>query len=175
MITPRNVDTAQSVTARVASGQSLKPGQLVKLTQGSAKGEQPTVTAVSTADLDDLSSGKQLVGVVDYITPLETDVDFQSTDPVSKLSDATMVDTTIPAGALVNVWFNKPILGLHSSLIDATYFANVREGDRVGYHAANKNYKAFDATGAATSGEENLVGVVYRVDGPEVTVIFSRI
>lgn len=171
MITVRNAETCQSVSARAGQA-NLKPGMVVKFAAGAASGDQPTVVAVTAADLDAATAGTITLGIVDYVQPDSLDTDF-TIDPATQV--LTPVAKTIPNGAQVNVWMNKPIIGYHKDDLDASLDpATVREPQKVAFLVANGMPAAFNAA-AVDTGAENYMGFVYRVDGPEVTLLFASL
>lgn len=166
MITVRNQSVALSVSARTGAATTLKAGMVVKFAQGAASGDQPTVVPVVAADLSD---PKVVKGIVDYITPDSQDVDFDVTTATLALSPIAVV---IPAGAQVNVWLGKLVIAYHESLLPAGFkAANARESDKVSFDADTGLPAAYNAAGA--DGTQTPVGMVYRVDGPEVTFIIT--
>lgn len=168
MITVRNRDTALSLSAR--AGAVLKPGQVVKFAAGAASGDQPTVVAVTAADLDAAAAGTLTIGIVDYVQPDSQDVDFDVNVVTQGL---TAQAKTIPSGAQCNVWTNKPVIAYHSSVLDASLApATVREPQKVAFLVSNGLPAAHNAA-AVDTGAENYMGFVYRVDGPEVTIVFT--
>jgi hypothetical protein len=160
MITVRDRSAAISFSARTGEA-GLVAGMLVKFVAGSASGEQPKVVKATGADMADATVKK---GIVDYIQPDSLDVDFDINVVTQAL---TAQAKTIPLNAQVNVWMGTIVLGYHESLLPATLKpAVVREPAVVGFDGAtNLPALAVDA--------EIDNGFVYRIDGPEVTMVFS--
>ena len=169
MITVRNADLALPVSARTGAA-DMKPGMLVKFAAGAASGDQPTVVRAVAADIDSWKAGALTLGIVDYNKQDSQDVDFDVNVAAQTL---TAQDNTIPQDAQVVVWLGKPVIAYHSSMLEASLApATVREPQAVAFLASTSKPTAYN--GAATNtGEENYVGFVYRVDGPEVTIAFS--
>lgn len=165
MITVRNQDQALSLTAR-AGAAGLKPGMLVKLAQGAASGDQPTVVAVSAADIADVTVKKF---IVDYIPSDSQHVDFDIAPATQVL---TALDTSIPNGAQVNIWSGTVVIAYHDSLLPTGFkAADVRESAKLAFDADTDLPAAYNAAG--TDGTEVCVGYVYRVDAPEVTFVVT--
>jgi hypothetical protein len=165
MITIRNAKTAQSVSAR-ASTADLKPGMIVAFVAGAANGDQPKVRKATIAEIADATV---LKGIVDYI-PADSDaVDFTIVPATQVL---TPVDDTIPLDAQVNVWFNKPIVAYHESKLPAGLKPTTqREGTKVAFDGDTALPAAYNAGGA--DGTQVIMGMVYRNDGPEMTIVFT--
>jgi hypothetical protein len=156
----------------------------VKLVQGTARGEQPRVQKVTTADLDALTAGtfQGIMGIVDWSPSDSLAVDFRTAGgPSATLAGYAVESDVMPYDAAdiakcaqVNVWFNKPVIAFYSNKLDASLAPTVaREADVAGFIVGTGLIAKYNS--GAVTGEENPLGVVYRVDGPEVTVIFTKI
>jgi hypothetical protein len=164
----RNPEMAhnRAAIAKVA----LKNGMVVKLVQGTAKGEPCQVDKVVSADLSDASIVK---GIVTWVPDNDLTVDFILTPANETLTLSTDTDnnTDIAAGTPVLFWYNKPVVGLHSSMVDASInFATVREGDKIAVKETTS------VIGLYNSGDTTLdvaVGVVYQHEGAELTILLS--
>lgn len=163
MITIRNADLAQSVSAR-ASTADLTPGMVVAFVQGDASGDQPKVRKATTAELTDATVQK---GIVDFIQPDSQDVDFN----YNVVSQAlTPIAKTIPQGAQVNVWFGTLVIAYHDSLLPAGLKSTtIRETAKVAFDSTTALPAVYNGAGA--NGTNGYVGMVYRVDPVEVTLV----
>lgn len=166
MITVRNEDTANSVSAR-AGAASLKAGMLVVLAQGAASGDQPTCVKATAADIADQTVRKF---IVDYEQKDSLDVDFDIDVTDSSL---TVEAKTIPNGAQVNLWYGDIVIAYHESLLPTgAKAADLREGtQKIGWDADTGLPAKYNSAG--TKGEKVALGVVYRIDGPEVTMLVN--
>lgn len=167
MITVRNQSVALSVSARTAAATAFVPGMIVKFAQGPASGEQPTVVAPLAADMSD---AKVLKGIVDFVTADSQDVDFTLNPATQAL---VLLSEVIPAGSQVNVWLGKLVIAYNEANLPAGFkAANVREGTTQ-ITFSNTTQLPAPFNGAGTDGTQIVVGAVYRVDGPEVTMIIT--
>lgn len=173
MITVRNTDDARSLTVR--AGEALEVGMLVKLAQGAAAGAPPAVVKALQADLADPTV---MVGVVDFIVDDSEAVDYlihSSDETVMDLNSGADATFKIPANAQCNVWWNQPEVGfdIHSTAI--ADLSTVREPAAVTVDALTSKITlvTFDATTGAPN--EEVLGLVYRNEGPEITVILTAI
>jgi hypothetical protein len=169
LVTIRNPEMAhnRTVVAKVA----LKNGMVAKLVQGTAKGEPCQVDKFASADLSDASIVK---GIVTFVPDNDLTVDFILNPANEALTLNTGADdnsTDIAAGSLCVFWYNKPLVGYHSSMVDASLvFSTAREGDKI----AVKETTAI--VGAYNSGDTSLdvaVGTIYEHEGAEVTILFQ--
>lgn len=166
MITVRNADTVQSVSAR-ASTADLQPGMIVAFVQGTASGEQPKVRKATAAEIIDATVMK---GVVDFIPDNNEFVDF---DVNTVTGGLTAKSDVIPVDSQVNVWMGPCLVIAYSDdvLPSGLKSATVREASKVGFDG-DTAFPGVYASGA-TDGLQSAKGMVYRVDGPEVTLIVS--
>lgn len=166
MITVRNPSAALSVSARTAAATAFVPGMIVKFAQGTASGDQPTVVAPLAADMSD---AKVLKGIVDFVTADSQDVDFTINPATQAL---TLLSEVIPAGSQVNVWMGKIVIAYNNANLPAALQGGtVREATTVTFSNATQLPAVYNAAG--TDGSQVVVGMVYRVDGPEVTMIIT--
>jgi hypothetical protein len=171
MITIRNADTTLSLSARTATA-DLIAGMIVAFVQSTASGDQPKVRKATIAEISDPTVVK---GIVDFIVDDSLAVDFdislidQSLSPTVNIHNANMV---IPLNAQVNVWLGKVVIAYHSSNLPAALKSGtVREGMKLSF-AGGTNLPALYASGGV-DGSQTPVGMVYRVDGPEVTMLIT--
>jgi hypothetical protein len=165
MITVRNADNAHSIAAR-AGAAGLRPGMVVKFAQGAASGDQPTVVKAVAADMSDATV---LKGIVDFVQHDSQFVDFTVNQVTQVL---TAVDDTIANGEQVNVWMGKIVIAYHDAdLPTLLKSATVRESAKVAFDA-DTSFPAEYLTGQ-TDGRQVATGMVYRVDGPEVTLLLN--
>jgi hypothetical protein len=160
----------RTVFAKVA----LKNGMVVKLVAGTAKGEPCQVDKITKADLADPSVVK---GFVTYIPDDDLAVDFILNPTNSSLSINAGIDNTldIPAGAACVFWYNKPVIGLHPSAMDASIdMATIREGDKVAVNAANGKIGLLVDT-ATDANRDEYFGTVYEHEGAELTILCPTI
>jgi hypothetical protein len=170
MITIRNPRDARAVT--VIAAVDLRVGEVALLVQGDSAGEPPKVRKASAAELADATLIK---GVVDFIVDNDEAVDF-TRDPASvgSLALNTGDDNTviIPAGSACVIWHGHPIIGFHSSAVDASLdFATAREGLRVAFSSVSSRLVAYN--GAGDDGADVYMGTVYQNEGPELTVMLN--
>lgn len=166
MLTVRDYRLAQSLTARAKTGASLKPGMVVVMEQGASSQDPPVVSKATVEDIGDATVQKF---IVDYLQPDSLDVDF-TWDPSTY--GLTPENVVIPDEAQVNIWSGKIVVGYHdSALPTALQSANAVVADKVGFSTATGFPAKYDAAGAA--GEDTYFGYVYRVDGPEVTMVLD--
>jgi len=174
MITIRNPNKCQSLT--VVAMSALVNGQLVKLVQAASTGDPAGVASPLVADYEDATVVK---GIVYYVPDNDQAVDF-TVDPndssltVNAGSDNTR---TIPSGSLCTFWFDKPIIGYHSSAFTVTagtaISTSTREGAKVAF---NRNDHLLDTYDAADTDESDVFhGVVWSNDGAELTVLFTAL
>ena len=172
MITIRNPDACQSRT--VIAGEAMTVGQVVYLAQAATKGDPCKVMLAGATELGDPTVVK---GVVAFVPDDSEAVDFTiSTDGLDTLtvnagSDGT---TAIALGALCTFWYDKPVIGFHSSAVDAALdFAVIREGGKVAFDGDSSKLADYNAGGV--DGTEDFMGVVYQHEGAEITVAFTSI
>lgn len=171
MITVRNPEDAHART--VFAGEDLEVGMVVKLVQGTNRGDPCSVVKPDAADLKDPNI---LLGIVDYHVDDDLAVDFQRNVQTQALTRNEDGDNTyeIPKDSPCVIWYNCPVIGFHRSTVDASLaalFDTVREGTLVDF-AASAKLAVFDA-----DPEEGNVakGVLYEHEGAELTVIFHKL
>jgi hypothetical protein len=169
MVTIRNANMCDARTVVATAG--LKAGMVVKLTQGTAKGEPCQVALCSTADLADVTLVK---GIVTYIQDNDLAVNFILNPANEVLTVNTGSDEvlSIPTGALCVFWYNSPVLGAHSSALDASInMATIREGAKVAATGVTGLIALYTGAGATAS----YLGTVYQHEGAELTIICNGI
>lgn len=170
LVTIRNPEMAhnRTVIAKVA----LKNGMVVKLVQGTAKGEPCQVDKIIAADLSDASIVK---GIVTFVKDDDLTIDFILTPSSEALTLNTESDNSqdIAAGTPCLFWYNKPLVGYHSSVVDASLvFSTAREGDKIAVKETTS------IVGKYASGDTTLdvaVGTIYEHEGAEVTILFQAL
>lgn len=168
LVTIRNPESAANRT--VVADEALKNGMIVKLVQGAAKGDPCSVAKITSAS--DLTDASIVKGIVTFIPDNDLTVDF-ILDPTNEgLSLNTGADnsTDIPEGALCVFWYNKPVVGIHSAMVDTSLvYATAREGDVVAVEESNALLAALDSGVGSTS--SHAVGVIYQHEGAELTIL----
>lgn len=173
MFTVRNSDHALSLSARTATA-DLKAGMIVAFVQNTSTvaGEQPLVRKATLAEITDPTIQK---GLVDFIVEDSLAVDFdislvdQTLSPTTNAHNATPV---IPLGSQVNVWMGKLVVSYHSADLPAALLPTaVREGARVAFNNTTNLPAIYNSGGA--DGSQTPVGIVYRIDGPEVSMLVT--
>lgn len=163
MITIRNEDKALSLSAR-ASTADLVSGMVVVAVQGAASGDQPKVRKATAAELADVKVQKF---IVEYDAPDSNEVDFDINVVTQGL---TPIAKTIPQNAQVNIWMGTLVIAYHETLLPAGFkAANAREAAQVAFDGDTNLPAAYNAAGS--DGTQIVSGLVYRVDGPEVTLV----
>lgn len=171
MITIRNPNEARART--VVASEALEVGMIVRVIQGTAKGEPWQVRKAVVADLDDLGVK---IGVVDFIPDSDLTIDY-IIDPVTKaLSLNTGDDNSykIPSGSLCVIWTEKPIVGYLKPALSAegqSEFATAREADLVTLVDASSKPGFYDAAGGTE--DTSVIGMIYQHDGPEISIEFT--
>ena len=164
MITIRNEDKALSLSAR-ASTADLVSGMIVVAVQGAASGDQPKVRKATAAEIKDVKVQKF---IVEYDAPDSTEVDFNINTVTQGL---TPIAKTIPLNAQVNIWMGTVVIAYHESLLPAGFkAADAREASPVVFDS-DTNLPAAYSAGGSTDATDTVEGFVYRVDGPEVTLV----
>lgn len=169
MVTIRNANMCDGRT--VVAGAGLKSGMVVKLIQGTAKGEPCQVGVASTADLADATLVK---GILTYVPDNDLAVEFILTPSSQALALNTGSDDvlTIPTGALCVFWTNSPVVGLHTTALDASVnMTTIREGAKMAAVGATGFIALY--TGATTTA--SYLGTVYQHEGAELTIICNGI
>lgn len=172
MMTVRNPTDAKSLTVR--AGEDLQIGMLVKLAAPAAAGSPPKVLKATDADMADATVFK---AVVDFIAPDSQAVDFLVDPATSELTVNAGSDAAnkIPSGAQCTIWFGKPVLGFHSSAVDASLdFSTITGTEKLAFLAASGKLAKYNS-GAANTGAEVYQGFVYQNEGPELTVVLTEI
>jgi len=175
MITIRNPKECQALT--VIAEQALTVGQLVKLIQSTGSiGDPCMVDAPLVADYKDTTIE---LGVVYFVPDDDEAVDFIVNSNNNSLTVNTDPDnvTVIPAGAHCTFWFDRPIIGYTANGFSASAGVDMaltaREGSKIAF---NTNDHLLDIYNAAdTDVSDVYMGVVYRNDGAELTVLFSAL
>ena len=167
LVTIRNPDMAHNRT--VVAGEALKNGLIVKMVQGTAKGEPCQVVKASEADIADSTIVK---GIVTFVPDNDLTVDFilDPTDESLTLNTDSDNSTDIASGTLCVFWYNKPLVGYHSTMVDASLdFSTAREGDVIASKSTTSKPGLYD------SGDTTLdtaVGMIYEHEGAEVTILY---
>lgn len=174
MITIRNPKKCQSLT--VVAMEELVVGQLVKLVQADASGDPAGVTSPQSADYEDTTVEK---GIVYFVPDDDEAVDFIVDPNDGSLTVNTGTDgvLTIPDGSLCTFWFDKPIVGYHSSSFtgegDSVLATTTREGTKIAFNRADHLPDTYDVSD--TDGSDVYHGVVWTNDGAELTILFSAL
>lgn len=175
MITVRNPTDASALT--VIASEAMEVGMLVAVIQGTAKGEPVQVRKAVEADIEDATV---LKGIVDFIPDDDLAVDFLIDPTAAGTSSFLATNTesdntrTIPAESACVLWYNKPIIGFHSSAVDAALdFSVVREPAKLAFDPASSKLTNYDPAG--TLGTQIFFGTLYRHEGPEITVVFTEL
>lgn len=174
MITIRNPKKCQSLT--VVAMADLTVGQLVKLVQADASGDPAGVNDPIAADYKDATIEK---GIVYFVPDDDEAVDFvvDPNDNSLTVNAGTDGVTAISTGDLCTFWFDKPIVGYHSSGFTtdagATIATTTREGAKIAFNTADHLIDIYDA--ADTDGSDTYMGTVISNDGAELTILFSAL
>jgi hypothetical protein len=174
MITIRNPTECQSLT--VIADAQLVVGQLVKLIQAAASGDPCEVASPQVADYKDATLEK---GIVYFVKDDDEAVDYIVDPNDGSLTVNTGADGTrvIPAGAACSFWFDKPIIAYTAADFTAdagaTIAVTTREGAKIAFNTSDHLLDTYDA--ADVDGSDVYQGVVYRNDGAELTVYFSKL
>lgn len=165
LFTIRNRDHALALAAR-ASTADLKTGMVVVFVQGGASGDQPQVRKATGAELADATVQKGIV----WYRAKEDDADIDFTwDPATN-SMTVKAAALIPLNAQVTVLTGKVIVAYHKSLLPAGLLpGTVRETAKIAFDSATNFPGVYNAGGA--NGLQIAVGSVFRIDGPEVTMV----
>jgi hypothetical protein len=169
MVTIRNANMCDARTVVATAG--LKTGMVVKLTQGTAKGEPCQVAIPSVADLADATLVK---GIVTYVQDNDLAVEFILNPANEVLTLNTGVDEVlnIPTGAVCVFWMNAPVVGLHPAVLDASIvMGTIREGAKVACTAGSGLIGLYTGAGNFAS----YLGTVYQHEGAELTIICNAI
>ena len=165
MITVRNADMALSLSAR-ASTADLQPGMIVVFVVSAASGDQPKVRKATNLEIADVTIPK---GIVDFIVDDSEAVDFTINTVTQALTE---VSNVIPINSQVNVWMGKLVIAYTAANLSATLApATVREATKVAFDADTAFPREYLA--GQTDGGQIPMGIVYRVDGPEVTLLIT--
>lgn len=163
MITIRNEDKALSLSAR-ASTNDLQSGMVVVAVPGTASGDQPKVRKATAAEIADTKVQKF---IVEYDAPDSQEVDFDINVQTQGLTALTKL---IPQDAQVNIWMGTVVIAYHDSVLPVGFKStDAREADKVSFDGDTALPAAYNNAGA--DGTQIVVGLVYRVDGPEVTLV----
>lgn len=173
MIHVRNPTDARAET--VVASEALEVGQLVAVIQGTAKGEPVQVRAATVADIQDDTVVK---GIVDYIPDNDLAVDF-IIDPTAAGSSGFLAlnteddnTTDIPSGAACVMWHGRPVVAFDANSVDAALdLGAIREGAKLAFDGDSAKLAAYN--GGGVDGTEVFMGVLYRHEGPEITVLFT--